>query len=520
MKHIRPANFFSGNVGPLKTPCLLLVIGWMLLALSGCIMQKPLDLPQQMAQAPAEDQLWSELATVRSEDWFELLNTGQEALTWRLRAIDSATRTLDLQTFLWLDDPTGRSILRHIFDAADAGVRVRLLIDDTFTANQDAMIFAIDRHPNIELRIYNPFRRRYDDMVMRQLLNMGEFARLDHRMHNKVMIVDNQAALIGGRNLADEYFGNHPTFNFRDMEVIAVGPVAASISRHFDDYWNSGWSFPADRLPIKAPPQTSAQALRAHLKGSADRGLAEDQATRSEAWRRLALSAFAGEARLIADRPARMDPAAPEELPNQLALALMPWIDRAQKEIVMVSAYFIPTPELEAAIERAERRGVRVRILTNSLRSNNHTAAHSFYRGHLERLLGHGADVHEVRARAKDRSTYMRTPVEAKDLGLHAKLMLIDDTHAFVGSANLDPRSLHLNTEIGILIESPSFNRRLRENLALDFHKRNAWHLQTNEEGELVWVGDDTVLSSQPAESQFQLLEDWFLGILPMEEEM
>jgi putative cardiolipin synthase len=207
-------------------------------------------------------------------------------------------------------------------------------------------------------------------------------------------------------------------------------------------------------------------------------------------------------------------------MPTQLSQVLIDNMEGANEELILVSAYLIPTPELEQAIENAEDRGVRVRILTNSLRSNNHVAAHSAYRHHVRRLLDHGAEVHEVRVYAKDRALYMEDPVGDKHLGLHSKLLLIDNHLSYIGSANLDPRSLNLNTEMGLLIKSSEFNKLVREVVALDFHQRNAWHLQAHEDGSLRWVADDTVLDKQPAESTLQRLEDWFLSILPIEDEM
>ena len=161
-----------------------------------------------------------------------------------------------------------------------------------------------------------------------------------------------------------------------------------------------------------------------------------------------------------------------------------------------------------------------MRILTNSLRSNNHLAAHSAYRNHLHRLVGHGADLHEVRAFAHDRHLHMRAPVDSKKLGLHAKALIVDDDRAYIGSCNLDPRSLRINTEVGLVIESEDLNRELREILAVDFHLRNAWAVRPAGEGRLVWVGDDRVLETMPADSIMQRLEDWFLSILPIEDEM
>lgn len=485
----------------------------------GCSSLGPVELPDETAMAPADTALWAALGAERSEDWFVVLNTGNEALEWRLRLIDSAVQSLDLQTFLWMEDTTGLTILRHLVEAADRGVRVRLLLDDTCTTGENDMIWDIDQHPNIEYRIYNPFGRRYDSYALRQLMSLGEFSRLDHRMHNKVMVADNRAAIVGGRNLADEYFGNHETANFRDMEVLTGGALVQAISSRFDDYWNSNWSIPVDRILDVPPSEMNPAAYRTWLEKQVERGLVEPHQTRHERWIAAARAGLQGTAVILADDPAQADPASVDELPNQLAHDLLAATDRAKEELILVSAYLIPTPELEAAIERAEARGVQVRILTNSLRSNNHTAAHSAYRHHLHRLLDHGADLHEVRARAKDRDVYMVDPVDDKELGLHAKVLLIDDDHTFIGSANLDPRSLHLNTEIGLLIQSAEMNRRVREHLALDFDPRNAWRLERTEQG-VTWIADDETLATQPAHSRFHRLEDWFLGLLPIEPEM
>jgi putative cardiolipin synthase len=488
--------------------------------LSGCATVQPVDLPDQKALGPAETDFWMKLAAERPGNWFDLLNTGEEAIEWRLRLIDSAVQSLDLQTFLWLEDKTGLTVLRHILDAADRGVRVRLLLDDLFTVGESDLIFAMDQHPNIEYRIYNPFGRRYDSILFREVMNAGEFFRLDHRMHNKAIVADNRAAILGGRNIADEYFGNHKEANFRDMEVLVGGTAVESISARFDDYWNSNWSIPVDRIPDFPPAKKPPSTLTSWLKEEVARAQEEHHTVRHNAWMSIARASASGEAKLIADDPAQQNPANADELPNQLARELIAWIDRSREELILVSAYLIPTPELEAAIERAEARGVRVRILTNSLRSNNHLPAHSAYRNHLHRLIGHGADLHEVRARAKDRHMYMQSPVDDKKLGLHAKLILFDREHAFIGSTNLDPRSLHMNTEIGIIIQSEELNARLREKLEIDFDRRNAWHLQIDSDGKVNWVADDAVLDELPVDTAFQRLEDWFISKIPIEKEL
>lgn len=486
---------------------------------TGCGTLQPVELPNEYSMSPAQTELWREVGKIRADDWFHLLNTGDEAMQWRLRLIDSASQSLDLQTFLWKDDRTGLKILRRIYEAADRGVRVRILLDDTFTANHDEAIWEIDHHPNIEFRVYNPFARRSNSIAIRQLLNLGDFSRVDHRMHNKLMVVDNTAAIVGGRNLADEYFGAHDAANFRDLEVLTAGPAVQSLSRQFDEYWNSDWSFPAASL-VSKPPSMSPQEFETWILATAERGLNEDSTAREQAWIQTATAGVAGEVLVFADRPAAESPAAADELPTQLAEELITWMEMANDELILVSAYLIPTATLEQAIEQAESRGVRVRILTNSLRSNNHIAAHSAYRHHVKRLVGHGAEVHEVRVFAKDRGIYMESPVVNKHLGLHSKMVLIDDHLSYIGSANLDPRSLRLNTEMGLLIKSREFNRLVREVVELDFHQRNAWHLKQQEDGGLLWVADDKVLDEQPAESNMQRLEDWFLSVLPIEKEM
>jgi putative cardiolipin synthase len=488
--------------------------------MTGCQSLKPLDLPEETGAAPVESETWSVLNRGDESDWFALFNTGREAFDWRLRAIESATQSIDLQTFLWKTDQVGMSLLKHLVDAADRGVKVRILIDDTFTIHEDAVLFDLDEHPNIETRIYNPFRKRYDSFLMRELLNLGEFSRVDHRMHNKIMTVDNRVAIIGGRNLADEYFGQHNEHNFRDMEVLAAGSVVPQLTSEFDAYWNCGWAFPAHLIMKEPGTEQDLNSLRASLDSAIPVPFSESPQARAAAWRELADSGIPGQATLLADEPASTDSNITQDLPNQLAAELISHLNEASQELILVSAYLIPTPELENVIEAVEKRGVEVRILTNSLRSNNHTAADSAYRHHVRRLLHHGADLHEVRAMAKDRSVYMEHPVQEKELGLHAKLILIDDDKAFIGSANLDPRSLRLNTEVGLLIESPELNRQLRELIEIDFHPRNAWKLVSLEDGSLQWVSDDETLNTQPAASTFQRLEDWFLRVLPIEGKM
>lgn len=508
---MRPAFRHSARILPGGLALLLLACSGPLYVFDGT---------PEPALPPAEAPVWDDLVALRSDDWFRLLDSGEDALEWRLRAIDSATSAIDLQSFLWDRDPVGDTILARLIAAADRGVRVRILLDDSFLFGQDARIHTIDAHPQIEYRVFNPFGRRGDSAAVRQLLNLGAFSRLDHRMHNKVMIADNRVAIVGGRNLADQYFGYDTGMNFRDMEVLGGGRHVRELSRGFDRYWNNHWSVPVAEIQSRKDGGSNLRALRGDIRAHDRHHAGESAEDMRQAWREACRSGTSGRPRLLLDRPPSGNPADRGEAPVQTAQDLTRLLDGAEREVILVSAYFIPTPELEQAIERAEERGVSVRILTNSLRSNNHTTAHSAYRHHLKRLVSHGADLHELRAEGRDRGRHMTGPAGRRTLGLHAKTMVIDDDQVFIGSANLDPRSLRINTEMGLVIESADLNRQLRDTLGIDLSRRNAWHVRLDGRNRLVWAGDDRTLTSQPAASSMQRIEDWLFTLLPIEGEM
>jgi putative cardiolipin synthase len=491
-----------------------------LLLTTACTTLDPVDLPPEYAPVPADTPLWSAVQEAAPSDWHVLLNDGATALDWRLRAIDSASRSIDFQTFLWHFDTVGAVVLDHVVRAADRGVRVRILVDDTFLVHEDSVLLALAEHPNIEYRVFNPFKRRSGGFATRQLLNLAEFGRLDHRMHNKAMVVDNRVAIVGGRNIANEYFGLDDQANFRDLELLLGGRVVREVSDAFDLYWNDRWTFPIETLAHDNASVAELDEVR-HIAAPVSELYDEESATQQlSQWLDVVADADTGETVLYFDRPPEDNPRDRDEAPVQVANELTALFDDAESEIVIVSAYLIPTPHLEGAVDRALDRGVRVRILTNSIGSNNHLAAHSAYRNHIDTLVGQGAELHEVRTDAKDRDLYMVEPVDRKMLALHAKALVIDDDRVFVGSANLDPRSLRINTEMGLLVSSRQFNASVRAALEGDFSSANAWRLELQDDGSIQWVGDDQRLASQPAASFMQRIEDWFFSHLPIEGEM
>lgn len=485
--------------------------------LAGCSTLQPVELSPEYSFRASESALWTELEAVQSGNWQVLLNNGPDALDWRLRAIDSATESIDLQTLLWSIDRVGALMLDHLAAAADRGVQVKILIDDYWLADEEKVFLELLEHKNVQYRVFNPFLRRSSNIVTRQVLNLAEFSRVDHRMHNKAMVVDNAVAFVGGRNLADEYFGLDERINFRDMELLVGGPIVGDVAAAFDSYWNNRWTIPLRSISRVAHSPADMSSALAKLEEVTHIHQEESYEVRIDQWRQLVASAFTGRSELIIDSPPGNNPALPENAPVQVTEELIRLIENASEEIVIISAYLIPITTLEQALKRANERGVKVRILTNSIRSNNHLAAHSAYRNHINTLIGYGAELHEVRADAKERQLYMVRPVDDKSLALHAKVLVVDSDKVFIGSANLDPRSLRINTEMGLLVHSEELATGLRSAVAPDFSLANAWRLQPDEEHGVVWVSDDQVLNSQPSQSLLMSIEDWFFAHLPLE---
>jgi putative cardiolipin synthase len=304
------------------------------------------------------------------------------------------------------------------------------------------------------------------------------------------------------------------------MELLVGGSIVQEISEGFDLYWNNEWSFPVDELVASTSPDLDLDSVGASRIMDESLHSEESEKIRAALWKEVVESAVSGKPVMLLDQPAIGNPADRKNAPNQLAKDIVGLIDSANGEIRIVSAYLIPTSEFEAAIERAENRGVEVHILTNSIRSNNHLTAHSAYRNHIRQLLEHGADLHEVRVDAGDRATYMQAPLENKMLALHAKLMLVDKEKVFIGSANFDPRSLRMNTETGLLIHSEELARQVYDAIFVDFLPRNSWQLRIDESGQVQWVSDDQKLNHIPSKSFMQSIEDWFFAHLPIEGEM
>ena len=460
-----------------------------LLALaSGCATLRT-DLPKQpstalapVADTPSTRYVASETAAHGEASGFRALISNTNALMSRIVLIDHAEHSLDLQYYIFDNDATGRLVAQRIVAAADRGVRVRILLDDLDIAGQgqDNVLDALDAHPNIEVRLFNPFRIRNRSMFSK----LGQFVvdgkRLNRRMHNKSFIVDGMQAVIGGRNIGDAYFDAGDAIHFRDLDVLAIGPVVPKISAMFDRYWNSEMSYPVTAYTsVHAGPEDLAH-LRVALAHDA-RAFAESDyaqaltetlpngpsADKKGYW-------FWGPAKLVADDPDKADPARDGET-RLIGSDLRQMLDGAKTEALLISPYFIPGDNGVKYLGDMARRGVTIKVLTNALAATDEPEVHAGYAKYRIPLLEAGIDLFELRpAPGKPPSDAYGT---SSGESLHAKSMVVDKHRVFVGSANLDPRSRRLNTEMGVIVDSPELAAVLSKYFDSATRPENAFHV-------------------------------------------
>lgn len=503
----------------------LILLSGLLLLFSGCA-TVDFDQPREASTAiPAEQhseaakKLRNLLEGKASDSGFDLLQNGIDALTARLVLIHQATTSIDTQYYTILNDTTGNLFFRELLRAADRGVRVRLLLDDIATQGYDAGLAAADSHPNFEIRIRNPFSLRKG-----RYLNFRDFSRVNRRMHNKSLIVDNRVMIVGGRNIGDPYFAANKFSNFADLDVIGVGQVAQDASAVFDAYWNDRYSVPA--VAAVTQPDNPAAALIEFRAALDDRLLTLGETPYGEAVKRSGL-AHAGvdldalywvPYRLVSDPPSKGRDDEPQgaTLVNPIRDVIM----QAQQELILVSPYFVPRKGGVEAFEKLRADDIEVRILTNSLAATDVSAVHSGYAPSRKPLLKAGVKLYEVRADAKVPGTQW-VGIKRSRASLHTKAFLVDRQKVFIGSFNFDPRSVNLNTEMGIFLEAP----RLAEKIAAKFIREvelgtTTYEVVLNSKNQLRWLGqEDGVpvrLKKEPQTSFWKRFAAGFMRILPI----
>ena len=498
------------------------------LTLAGCA-TLPQTLPRGEAGYALAPQADGDLAAVEARlreragpdaSGFRLLDSNEEGLRWRLALIDSARHTLDLQYYVWWGDESGNLLMKRVIDAADRGVKVRLILDDLSTILKDeahpelrdGAAALVDAHPNIEIRLFNAWRAR--SLTGRVFEMLGRTERINHRMHNKLLVADNRTAVIGGRNVGNEYFGLSHEFNFRDLDVLGVGPVARQASSVFDRFWNSEWVLPVKALGIAAGPD-DLDRVRTPLRGQliAAGSLARfpiDRQDWANALTALDDSLHVGVSRVHTDSPDA------DAVNHHMPVAIRELLSSARREVLITNAYIIPG---EHALQRTREqiaRGVRFRILTNSLASHDVPAVNSHYKQWRRPLLEAGVDLYEMRSDAAVQSSLADTPpARAEFMGLHVKAMVIDRERVFVGSMNLDPRSWDINSEMGVVVESEGLAQELAAAMERDMRPENAWRVALGADGTVRWTAGDRVLTTQPARSVWQRIEDIIFMAFP-----
>jgi putative cardiolipin synthase len=456
---------------------------------------------------------------------FLLLDDPRDAFRIRYGAAAQATHTLDLQYYLWKGDLTGRLLLWRALQAADRGVRVRILIDDIYHTGRDDTYALIAAHPNVDLRVFNPMGNRNAGRHVNYVLNRRQ---LNHRMHNKIFLVDNAVAVLGGRNIGDDYFGIDPKLNFHDLDVLAVGPIAAEAGAAFDLYWNSSTAVPIEQLSGYAVSpsdlaefqRTLADRLRSEI-GAIPYEVPGDAGEVEATLERLASQMTWARGRIVVDPLERFEgeESAFNALGREIAAA-------ADEMVTIQTAYLIPSESAIAGMDALVDRGVRVRVMTNSLMSNNHVSVHAHYRKYRKAILEAGVELYELRADAALLEHYKQEDprLSASHSGLHTKAFVVDDDLAVIGSYNMDPRSNLWNSEIALVVYGQEFGRKVLAEMNEEFQSDNAFLLELDADGDVIWrlACDDCteVWTKEPDSTWWKRFSAGFIGILPIESEL
>ncbi|WP_100639317.1 phospholipase D family protein [Marinobacter salexigens] len=500
-----------------------------LLALSGCALPPLADrteswsLPSAQTADTRLGRAIAPLTQAHPEDsGIVLLKDAHDAFAARALLAEGAEKTLDVQYYIWQYDITGTMLLDVIHRAAERGVRVRLLLDDNGISGLDAALAALDTHPNIEIRLFNPFVIRSPKWIG----FLTSFSRLNHRMHNKSFTADNQATIIGGRNIADEYFGAGSGALFADLDVLAIGPIVSELSDDFDRYWSSASAYPAATILPEAVEGDLAKVVETARECSASSEASQYvcAVADSEFLKNLLdgnLNFVWSPVSMVSDDPAKVLGKKPKNglMSRQLAEAM----GSPERSITLVSPYFIPTKAGVEMFRNLERQGVHVRVLTNSLEANDVAMVHAGYAKYRKPLLEAGVQLFELRKVPGEE------PVERKlqdnlmgssSSSLHAKTFAVDGKRLFVGSFNFDPRSVHINTELGFVIESPELTQVIESHFE-EQARITAYEVVLDDAGDLQWIErngeEDIRYSRDPGTGLIKRMMVSMFSFLPIE---
>lgn len=466
------------------------------------------------------------------------LGSGMEALAARVALARRAERSLDVQYYIWHGDDSGRILLKELLDAADRGVRVRLLLDDLGVgAKDDAVFRRLDAHPQVSVVLFNPIALRDS----RKLGLLADPRRLNHRMHNKSMTADSTVTVVGGRNIGNEYFSLDELVNFADMDVLAIGPVAGQVAESFDTYWNSSAAYPISAFHDQPASAEELAQSRAELEQAVARDSAKYYQAMASSQLGLQIQArqltfYWARITALYDSPGKADVDQPEvaqDAPGSelLLQQLGNLLGRANAELLIVSPYFVPGKQGTAALVAAAQRGVKVRVVTNSMASTDVGAVHAGYKKSRRDLLEGGVQLYEMKPALDAKQSGKLSFTGSSAASLHAKLFVIDLERLFVGSMNLDPRSVDLNTEIGLLIDSAEMASDVGGNIermldtacySVELQPKRAD--RPDGQQQLVWIdqqeGGEVRHTTEPHTTSWQRLKVGFIGLLPIDSQL
>ena len=506
-----------------------LLAGLAAIALSGCAGLEPRpELPVEAAvpvgTGTVLDGLIAEAEAGRpGQSGFRLVREGPEAFAIRSRTALVAGRSLDVQTYIWHDDPTGRYLAMRLLDAADRGVKVRLLVDDMDARGKSYAFAALDAHPNIAVRMFNPFKTRSGPL--RFLAEAaGSFSRINRRMHNKTWIADNRIAIVGGRNLGDEYFGASDEVNFVDLDFAMVGPIVRDASASFDRYWNSPLAYPMAMLAAESVTPAALQTLRDRIPaqlGDAGKSRFAEELRQSDAIQRLVAGdwpmQWSPNFRFISDDPLKALGKESGLAGSDVLATLGPLLKASQSSVTIISPYFVPGDAGTQGLVDIARSGREVRVLTNSLAANDVAMVYGGYSKSRPGLLEGGVQLWELKPTAG--SAAKSSFFGSSGASLHTKALAVDGRIAFVGSYNLDPRSTSLNCEQGIFVDNREIAGQLEGFFRTDSAGDRAWAV-TLQDGQLQWSDGTATYDSSPEASAGRRFQAWLARVLPIDSQL
>ncbi|KRD31915.1 cardiolipin synthase [Lysobacter sp. Root916] len=474
-------------------------------------------LPLRAAQTTIDRELAPRLAAHPGKTGVLMIPGGLEAFAARATSARASGRSLDLQYYMWHDDLVGGLLGRELYAAAERGVRVRLLLDDINAKGLDPALMVLDAHRNIEIRLYNPFRNR--EGLWRLLEMVQRVFSINHRMHNKAWIADGRVAVVGGRNVGDEYFDAHQEVNFRDLDLLLAGPAVADASAIFDRYWNSPAVVPIAALSDKKPAELKAYIARIDDDAKGDEAKRYLQRVSDSLDQNLPWDTgmhWSEGVRVVSDPAQKRGDGGDDWLVTQLIAKLA----TTQREALLISPYFVPGEEGSEGLVGLVRKGAQVGVVTNSLAANDVPAVHSGYARYRERLLAGGVRLYEIRRSGPSAAAGL---FGSSGASLHTKAFVVDGARGFVGSFNLDPRSAELNTEMGVLFEDATLAASLRR----EYERLAAPALSyrvTLDDGRLCWLDETSrpprLLDREPDAGLMRRATARVLGWLPIESQL